>query len=176
MALTSRNNRSIALLVRRSSTIEEQPSEQSARPIVDRKLSRQHYNHIAREPRDPQDVDRTRRELHALDAAERLKAEEVAAIQAQIAGIRAGASADAYAEVFADIASRRKDLEKRRGLLSASLGNTKASGNSTRPSGALAAQALKDADQVLSDPDISGFEKRNLIGIVVEKVLCKGRG
>jgi hypothetical protein len=47
-------------------------------------------------------------ELKHVDIAlARLKTEEVAAIQAQIAGIRAGASADAYASVFADIAARR---------------------------------------------------------------------
>ena len=39
----------------------------------------------------------------------------------RIAGIRAGASPDAYAEVFAAIATRRKDVEDRRGGLSAQM-------------------------------------------------------
>ena len=60
--------------------------------------------------------DALRRELRDLDAAlTELNAQETASIQAQIAGIRAGASPDAYAAVFADLAARRKDLEDRRG-------------------------------------------------------------
>lgn len=54
-------------------------------------------------------------DMAAVDKAlAEIKADEAAAVHAQIAGIRAGASPDAYAEAFAEIAARRKDLEGRR--------------------------------------------------------------
>lgn len=67
-----------------------------------------------------------RRELKALDKAlAQVKAEEAAAVQAQIAAIMRGLSPDAYAEAFASIAARRKDMEDRRGVLAASLSRSR---------------------------------------------------
>ena len=54
-------------------------------------------------------------------ASAQLKTEEAAAVQAQIAGIMRGILPDAYAEAFADIAARRKDMEDWRRILNASL-------------------------------------------------------
>ena len=71
-----------------------------------------------------------RQEMAALDKALRdLAGDEAAAVQAQIAGIRAGASPDAYAAVFADLAARRKDMEDRRGILRRSLDAAKGGGH-----------------------------------------------
>jgi len=73
----------------------------------------------------PDRAPEARREFVALDRAlAELKEREAAAVEAQIAGIRLGASADAYAAVFADIAAARKDLEDRRGKLRRLIGGT----------------------------------------------------
>ncbi len=115
-----------------------------------------------------------RAELAALDTAlSALTAQEAAAVQAQIAGIIAGASPAAYAAAFADIAARRKDLEDRRGTLSHQLRNPVASpAKSTQPRAALEAQALEDAALVLSAPDIPGTVKRDIISRVLTRVEC----
>ncbi|BDI34222.1 hypothetical protein CCAX7_62730 [Capsulimonas corticalis] len=60
-----------------------------------------------------------------------LKAEASAAIQTQIVGIRAGASADASAAASRNLVAQRKDLEEWRSPLSTALrGTRKASSNS----------------------------------------------
>ena len=130
-----------------------------------------------------------RRELAALDRAlSGLAQEDLLAVQAQIAGMRAGASPDAYAAVFADLAARRKDMEDRRGRLSLVL--TSATQTSRRPQpGAnslrrgvegpgedLALKALADAALVLSAPDVPGETKRDIVGLVVEWVVCRKDG
>lgn len=62
----------------------------------------------------PKSSDSLRLEISQIDRAlEELRETEQATIVAQVAGIRAGGSADAYAAAFADIALRRKDLEDR---------------------------------------------------------------
>lgn len=121
--------------------------------------------------------DDARREMAALDKALTLiSRDEGAAVQAQIAGIRAGASPDAYAAVFADLAARRKDMEARRGTLQKTLTATpqKAAG---RPSeDALRRQGLADLTRVLTSPEVPETTKRDLIGTVIEKVICRKDG
>jgi site-specific DNA recombinase len=117
-------------------------------------------------------------ELRSIDKAlERLRTQETAAVQAQIAGIRAGASPDAYAKVFADIAAERKDIENQRGLLSI---RCRRSGEQqacvvAKPAGG-AELALSGTLSVLRSDVITGAEKRSLVGTVVEKVICRKEG
>ena len=92
---------------------------------------------------------------------------------AQLVGIRAGASPDAYAPMFADIAARRKDLNGQWGALS---------GPSRRPKagkadeGEVMAGMLKAALAVLSDLHLPGSEKRNALAPIVDRVICQKGG
>lgn len=119
----------------------------------------------------PEEV-RTR--LRDLDAGlVQIKADEQAAVQAQVAGMRAGASPDAYAAVFADIAARRKDLEGRRGALS---GRARCPKPGKTGDGEVVAGMLKAALAVLSNPDVPGHEKRSALAPIVERVVCRKGG
>jgi len=114
-----------------------------------------------------------RKELDALDRGlKHLEAEEAAAVQAQISGIMAGASAGAYAEVFATIAARRKDMEDRRGVLVRASKPQKAAGMSD----ADLATVLSDVHRALASPFVTDTEKRDLVGRVIEKVICQKGG
>ena len=126
-----------------------------------------------------------RRELVKLDAAlKAIQQDEAAAVQAQIAGIRAGASPDAYADAFAEIAARRKDLLDRRGVLKAAEQSAEREGARPRTGGASAGadgaglerELLAAALRVLTSPEISGARKRDIIATIVEKVVCQPDG
>ena len=90
--------------------------------------------------------------------------DEAAAVQAQIAGIRAGASPDAYADAFAEIAARRKDLLDRRGILKTAEKSAEREGARPRKGNAglekegirLENELLAAALRVLTSPEISG--------------------
>lgn len=114
--------------------------------------------------------DDARRELAAIDRAlKEIGQEETAAVTAQIAGIRAGASPDVYAEVFAGIAARRKDLEDRRGVVSKSV-NAKPKGG--RGNAAVdVKRILADVRLALTSPHVPGAQKRDILGTVIEKVV-----
>ncbi len=118
------------------------------------------------------------RELGTLDKAlAQVKAEEAAAIQAQISGIMRGLSPDAYAEAFASIAARRKDMEDRRGVLATSLSrshDSKAGGHDT-PNLPMS-RALKDALTAMTDEDVTEPEKRLLLGTIIDKVIPHKEG
>jgi len=129
--------------------------------------------------------DEARREMAALDRAlEELASDEAAAVQAQIAGIRAGASPDAYAAVFGDLAARRKDMEDRRGVLRRAVekdGSGKGGGTKNAPSDRLSDEALRlqglaDLRRVLDSPDVPTARKRDLLGTVIEKVIPRKDG
>ncbi len=123
------------------------------------------------------------RERAAIDAAlGHLKQEESATVQAQIAGIQAGASPDAYAAAFADLAARRKDLEDRRGAIASRLDATGRTQKMAGPPRAqpntheLGKQALSDMARVLSSDTLPGREKRDLLGGVISHVICQPEG
>ena len=121
-----------------------------------------------------QTPDEARRLLRELDAGLLLmKGEEQSAVTAQLAGIRAGASPEAYAAVFADIAARRKDLEGKRKALSGSPGRPKAG---KTDDGSVMAGLLRSALAVLSDPAVPGAEKRTALSPIVERVICRKGG
>ena len=118
--------------------------------------------------------DEVRRRLREMDAAPiQMKGEEQSTVQAQLAGIRAGASPEAYAAVFADIASRRKGLEGKRGVFSSPPRRPEAGKTGE---GEIMAGMLKAALAVLSDPDVPGSEKRSALAPIVERVICQKGG
>ena len=135
-------------------------------------------------------ADTLRRDRTQLDTAlAQIKQQEAAAVQAQIAGIQAGASPDAYAAVFADLAARRKDLENQRGAITRKLGQnpdkkTGAEGRGTqspKPStpardAALAQTALADTARVLASEAIEGRDKRDLLARLIDRVVCQPGG
>jgi len=130
-------------------------------------------------------------ERAALDKAlADLAADDLLAVQAQMAGMKAGASPDAYAAVFAELAGRRKDMEDRRGQVSRLLAGRNratedeegkkaynmASSDSVVFGPQWTAKALEEAALVLSAPDVPGETKRDIIGMVVEQVVCRKDG
>jgi len=122
-----------------------------------------------------------RREMAALDKAlAELAKEDVLAVQAQMAGLRMGASPDAYAALFADLAARRKDMEDRRGILARALGTQRVVKDCPQTAAGvqpdLALTALADAALVLTAPDVPGETKRDIVGMVISRVVCRCDG
>lgn len=119
-------------------------------------------------------------ELKRVDTAlARLKSEEAAAIQAQIAGIRAGASADAYASAFADIAARRRELEEQWEVLSKAIRRYEKDGAHAHfppVDDTFIRQALKDANEALSGTGTLAADSRSLVGMLVQKVIPNREG
>ena len=111
------------------------------------------------------------------EALKQLANDEAAAVQAQIAGMQAGASAHAYAAVFGDLAARRKDMEDRRGVLSRQQAQGKLKPTQASPKEAdMTRNALADAWRVLTDPAVEGARKRQILGTIVQRVVCKKDG
>ena len=134
--------------------------------------------HQQARPESAEAVARMRRELAGLDSALRqIAEEETAAVQAQISGLRAGASPDAYAKVFAAMAGRRKETQERRDVLAQALARvpgakpTKGRLNLAE----IKASALANVCEALASPTVEGAEKRHLLGRVVDRVVC-GKG
>lgn len=107
-----------------------------------------------------------------------LETRHTATVQAQVAGIMAGADPGAYNALFGDIAAERKDLEGRRGVLSLRLQATR---QEPKPSQAPSSQAalpdaaalLGQARKVLEAPGVAGVVKRDIVGAVIERVICR---
>ena len=120
----------------------------------------------------PQDAVDYQKELQALDRAlEKLGQKQAAAVKAQIAGIMQGASPDAYAEVFTDIAAQRRDTEDKRGALNRAA-KTRKSVGAARQEDASRETFLRDLHKALTSPEATEAEKRALVGRVIEKVIC----
>ena len=121
----------------------------------------------------PTGVDDLRAERNAIDAAlTNLAAQEQAAVQAQIAGIRQGASPDAYAAVFADLAAHRKDLENQRGEVARGIQNYSEPSLRTGDNGRARTftTAINDVEAALASETLSGALKRDLIAPIVDSV------
>lgn len=147
----------------------QDPKAIAAAPVV----------YLGNEASLPHDATELRQELTKLDnALEELKAENMLCVRAQIAGMKDGAPGDAYKEIFADIAARRKDIENRRGVVSLALtsssGERKKTGQQ-RVSKAVQ-QALEEAWRVLSSPDVPGHTKRDILMPLVDKVILHKDG
>jgi len=111
------------------------------------------------------------------NALAQIAQDEAAAVQAQIAGIQAGASPNAYAAVFADIAARRKDLETRQQAGDRLLTNpTQKKAKNDHAAPQLARQALTDTARVLSSDAVPGHSKRDLVAGLIDHVVCQREG
>ncbi len=119
------------------------------------------------------------RELAELDALlRRVSEEEAAAVQAQIAGLMAGAPAEAYAKVFATLAARRREAQERRTVLAQALSRVSGAKSSKGQQSLdeIKSTILTDVYEALTAPEIDGVEKRNLIGRVIDRVVCGKKG
>ena len=124
-------------------------------------------------------VERLHREAADLDAAlKELAGEEAAAVQAQIAGLMAGASPGAYSAVFAGISVRRKDMQERRAVLAQSLDKNLGAkpGERRGRDAGMRLTILADVYEALTSEELEGVEKRDLIGRVLDKVICHKEG
>jgi DNA invertase Pin-like site-specific DNA recombinase len=123
--------------------------------------------------RKPEDADRKLAEIDR--QLEAIGAEEARTVQAQIAGMAAGASPDVYAAIFKEIAARRKKFEQQRADLAqrvkASMVSTTNSTTAATPS---ATSVLADIGEALASEEISDSEKRDLLSRVVDRVRCRG--
>lgn len=118
-----------------------------------------------------------RRELAAADTAlGELAEEDLLTVQAQMAGMKMGASPAAYAAVFADLAARRKDLEDRRGALRRMFDARRPAGTDPGGGAELKAKALADVGRVLRSDKVPAMVKRRAVMTVVEKVYCRRDG
>ena len=116
------------------------------------------------------------RELAATERGlKALEEEQAAAVRAQIAGIMAGASPEAYAAVFADIAARRQEMGERWEFLRKAGSRLKPKAASGREAEVREA-ALRDVYAVLSSPDVDGSAKRKAVGNLVARVVCQKGG
>lgn len=123
------------------------------------------------------DATEVRHELNSIDRMlKELADQEAATVAAQVRGIMAGASADAYAVFFADIAAKRKDLEDRRGQLTTRLNMRRLGRKSPQLIRSDRQKHLIDTREVLTSEDVSGAEKRDLLGTIIEKVVCQKGG
>ncbi len=139
------------------------------RPDVVRAARQAYKEPISRTELDP------RAELVRLDDVLReLDDQEQALIRAQVAGIRAGASPNAYAAAFADLAGRRKDFEDRRGQLASIIRRPPTQANPSNKDFDL--QVIADIDMALKSDLVPKEDRRRLIRTVVEKVVCREDG
>jgi hypothetical protein len=92
-------------------------------------------------------------------------------------GTRAGASPDAYSEIFADIAVQRKDFENQRGILSRQIKNSRNGNTSDHPTiDQLWQKGFTETVEVLNSEIVTGAEKRGLVGRVIERIVCHKEG
>jgi len=121
----------------------------------------------------PKPATDARQELAQVDKALRsLEERSAATVKAQIAGVMAGADPGAYNSVFADMAAERKDLEDRRGVLARMLTAKTASPKERAGDKPDFTVLLEKARLVLTAEDVAGEVKRNIVGTVIEKVIC----
>lgn len=111
------------------------------------------------------EIERLRARLHDLEAQEK------ATVQAQIAGILAGASPEAYAGVFRDLAEQKKAITARLADLERTVQDSRIKDEQTEA--ALVAQALADVDEALTATEITPMERRNLLAHVVRDIYPK---
>lgn len=102
----------------------------------------------------------------------KLELEEQNTIKAQIAGINAGASPDAYKKEFEDIGRQRVSIEKQLEEAEKQLSPVRKSKTNTPAFGEILA-AVEDA---LNAPEISSAERHNLIATVVERIVPHAKG
>ena len=115
---------------------------------------------------DPQEPQRVETALRALDAKER------ATIDAQVAGIQAGASPSAYRSAFEKIGEDRAALlARQRELTEQGASQQKPDG---KDEGALLMQALVDVERVLSSGKLTDGQKHDILALVIERMIPDG--
>jgi site-specific DNA recombinase len=118
------------------------------------------------------DIESLHLELQELDRTEQVT------VQAQIEGMRAGASPSAYASVFSQIRERREEIEhlirKSNNRKSASMQEKASSIRADKPE--IAGSALSDVHTALTSAYVSDAEKRQLVTMLVDKVVCQKDG
>ena len=127
-----------------------------------------------RGPGETQAEEARAQQVELARALKDLAAEEASAVQAQLAGMRAGASPDAYAGVFADLGRRRAALEARRAAVARVL--TERPRGTATDAGEVQRQAVRDVYRVLTSPLLPAREKRDALGLLVDKVICREGG
>ena len=115
---------------------------------------------------DPQELGRVETALRALATKER------ATIDAQVAGIQAGANPDAYAAAFRKIAEDRAALLAREKELSVQVVTQKKPKGET--DGALLARALLDVERVLGSDQFTAGQKHDALALVIERMIPDG--
>ena len=115
---------------------------------------------------DPQEESRIETALRALDDKERTT------VDAQVAGIEAGASPLAYRFAFEKIAEQRAALLARRKELCASAAFQ--AGQTQADEGALLTQALVDVERVLSSSKLTDGQKHDILALVIERIIPEG--
>ncbi len=114
---------------------------------------------------DPHEVKRLETALRALDAKER------ATVDAQVAGIQAGANPAVYASAFAKIAEERVSLTTRLREVEDQRGQAE---EGKEDNGLLLAQALLDIEAALRNPLLTDGERHGLLARVVESITPEG--
>ena len=97
-----------------------------------------------------------------------LERRQRATVEAQVAGIMAGADADAYSAAFAAIAGERAALEARREALGRAAGGRAAGPPEGGPVDI--GRVLADTRRVLESALLSAQEKRDALGLIIERV------
>lgn len=124
----------------------------------------------------PKEVVDYRKELQAVERGlKETGAEQAAAVKAQIAGIMAGASPDAYSEVFAGLAEKRRDLEEKQSALNRA-SKARRESQQVQQERVGREAILRDVHTALTSSNITEAEKRSLVGQVIEKVTCRKDG
>ena len=125
------------------------------------------------EPLAEEDADTQAQDLARIEAAlKELEAKQAAAVRGQITGIMAGADPAAYSAVFAEIAEQRAALQEHR----AALAVVQSRQARRQPQAWQAsketdfAHILADVRRVLTSPQITGEEKRDTLGTLIERV------
>ena len=104
---------------------------------------------------------------HLSKTLEQLQEEERAIVQAQIAGVRAGADPTIYAGLFSEIARKRT-------LLEAKLRDLKAQSGEVREPRSAAErweEVLSAVDEALQEPDLTAVEQHLILSSIVEKII-----
>ena len=131
------------------------------------------------EPLAEEDAGAQAQELARIEAAlKELEARQAAAVKGQITGIMAGADPAAYSAVFAEIAGQRQALEERRTTLAVVQSRQARRRPQDRQDAKDTdfAHILADVRRVLTSPQITGEEKRDTLGTVIERVFPSKEG
>lgn len=125
------------------------------------------YEERARGEEQGVDIKRLQAELRALDARER------ATIDAQIAGVAAGASSGIYTEKLAAISRERSTIQATLAAQGGTREGKPALLDPDAPASAVS-KMLARIPEVLEAEEITPHEKHDLLARVVEKVVCDG--